>query len=281
MTNQTWRKQTWPAPAKINLFLHIVGQRADGYHLLQTAFQFLTLADELTFSPADTLQVEGDLSGVTMEQNLVYRAASTLKQHSTIAQGCHIAIKKYIPDGAGLGGGSSDAATTLLALNKYWQCHLSLQQLCEIGVKLGADIPVFIKGHAAWAEGIGEILTPISPPEPYYLVAVPDVKIATPEIFTDKSLTRDSPLRKMHTTFFEDCRNDCEPVARRRYPQVDNLLNWLNQFALARMTGTGSAIFAPFESKADALHAFDAKPDQCQAFVTKGKNLSQTVDFLK
>jgi 4-diphosphocytidyl-2-C-methyl-D-erythritol kinase len=265
-----------PAPAKLNLFLHVTGQRADGYHELQTVFQFIELADEITLHPRDDAQIRlmSPLPGVDEQDDLTLRAATLLAESAGIASGANISLKKRIPMGAGLGGGSSDAASVLCGLNEMWGLGLSRQQLAGLGGKLGADVPVFINGHAAWAEGTGDILTAVELPEPDYLLVVPPVHVSTAEIFGDPALTRDSsPIRILD--FHEGkVGNDLEKVVRRNYPQVDEVMTWLQQFASPRMTGSGAGVFIEVDSRQAGQHIADQAPPQWQCFVTRGMNTS-------
>ncbi len=267
---------SWPAPAKINLFLHITGRRDDGYHLLQTAFQFLNFGDDITFDVRDDGEVNrlDDVPGVAPEQDLIVRAARELQKHANTPKGVDIRINKRLPMGGGLGGGSSDAATTLVALNCLWGLGLSEDQLAEIGLGLGADVPVFVRGYAAWAEGVGENLTPIELPEPWFLVVIPSCQVPTGEIFSDSRLTRDSESIKMPAFLAGHSENVCEPVVRKRYPEVDKALNWLSNFSQARMSGTGACVFAPFQSEVEAEQVMSQLPSEWRGFVAKGLNQS-------
>ncbi|MES1195975.1 MAG: 4-(cytidine 5'-diphospho)-2-C-methyl-D-erythritol kinase, partial [Steroidobacter sp.] len=235
----------WPAPAKLNLFLHIVGRRADGYHLLQTAFQFINLCDQLHFyqRPAGVIERVSGADGVLPENDLVIRAARLLTSVAGKSAGVAIELIKHIPMQAGLGGGSSDAATTLVALNQLWSLGLGVDQLAELGLKLGADVPVFVRGRAAWAEGVGEILTPLELPEPWFLVIQPPVSVSTAEVFQSSELTRDTPVTTIRAFRAGEGRNDCAKAVCSRYPQVLQALEWLGQYAEARLTGTGACIF--------------------------------------
>lgn len=268
----------WPAPAKINLFLHITGRRADGYHLLQTVFQFLDYGDELDFELTGdgTLQRQGDvLPGVMPEQNLILRAARALQQATGTQFGAVISLRKRLPIGGGLGGGSSDAATTLVALNHLWRAGLTIDQLAEIGLRLGADVPVFVRGQAAWAEGVGEQLTPLPDlPTPWYLVIAPDCQVSTAEIFSAPELTRDAQALKIPPFLRGQGGNVCEPVVRSRYPEVAQALDWLSRYAPARMSGTGACIFAAFETEAQAQEVFRQLPTVWRGFVAQGLNES-------
>ena len=256
------------APAKLNLFLHITGRHADGYHQLQTLFQLLDFGDNMEF----TLAAPGVLAlhsqsatrhiAIPLDDNLILQAANQLKALDPGNQGASIRIRKRIPLGAGLGGGSSNAAMTLLALNSIWQLNLGVTQLCEIGVKLGADVPVFIRGCSAWGEGIGERLRPVELAASWYLVITPECAVSTAAIFCHEQLTRNSPAITIADFLGGRARNDCESVTRMLYPEVDAALNWLAQFTDARMTGTGSSVFANFPDKEAADRILEKLPDR-------------------
>lgn len=268
--------QFWPSPAKLNLFLYITGRRADGYHNLQTLFQFLDYGDRLAFSVSDDPQISLSpaIAGVPNEQNLIIRAARLLQQRMAVPRGVSITLDKRLPMGGGLGGGSSNAATTLVALNMLWQCGLSDSELAELGVTLGADVPVFVMGHAAFAEGIGEILQPVSPAEKWYLVAHPGVSIPTPAIFGDPQLTRDTPKRTIDVLLDSIYINDCEPIARKRFYEVEQLVSWLLEYAPSRLTGTGACVFAEFDTQESANEVLSKVPAWVKAFVARGVNIS-------
>ena len=267
---------TLPAPAKLNLMLHITGRRADGYHELQTLFQFLDYGDELSFALRDDgeVRLQTEIVDVPHDSNLIVRAARALKEASGSPFGVDIWLKKILPMGGGIGGGSSDAATTLLGLNHLWQLGWDEDRLAGLGLKLGADVPVFVRGHAAFAEGIGEILTPVTPEEPWYLVLVPQVSVSTAEIFSDPLLTRDTPPIKVRPVPKGNSRNDCLPVVTRRYPEVGNALNLLGKFTEAKLTGTGSCVFGAFPSKAEADKVSALLTETLTGFVAKGANIS-------
>ncbi len=273
-------RKTWAAPAKLNLFLHITGRRDDGYHLLQSVFQFLDYADELEFDLRDDglIALETDFPDVPHEQNLIVKAARSMQHTSAKPMGVSIHIKKILPIGGGLGGGSSNAATTMVALNKLWNCGLDKNQLAEIGLKLGADVPVFIHGHAAWAEGVGESVKGISLPEPWFVVVWPGVEISTQEVFSNASLTRDCSAIKIRD-FLEgqQTQNVCQPVVIEAYPEVAKALDFLDttpSLAKARMTGTGSSVFASYSDKESAEQALNHLPKEWLGFVAKGCNIS-------
>lgn len=267
---------SWPAPAKLNLFLHITGRRQDGYHELQTAFQFLDYGDELQFEITDSpeIKLSTPLAGVNDEDNLIVRAARLLQQHVGSSQGALIHIDKHLPMGGGLGGGSSNAATTLVALNYLWKCGLSGNELAQLGLSLGADVPIFVAGFAAWAEGVGEKLTPITPVESWFVVIKPDCHVSTAEIFSSMELTRDCEPITISRFLSGEGRNVCEEVVKKHYPAVANALNWLAQYASPRMTGTGACIFADVNSQQEAQQILDKLPSIWQGFVAKGCNRS-------
>ena len=272
----------WPSPAKLNLFLYITGQRADGYHTLQTLFQFLDYGDTLTIEPRHdgALRLLTPVASVADEENLIIRAARLLMQAATASgqlppgSGADISIDKRLPMGGGLGGGSSNAATVLVALNHLWGCGLSEEQLATLGLSLGADVPVFVRGHAAFAEGIGEILTPVEPPEKWYRVAHPGVSIPTPTIFRDPELPRNTPVRSISTLLKCEFRNDCEVIARKRFREVDAALSWLLEYAPSRLTGTGACVFAEFDTESAARQVLKQAPEWLQGFVARGVNIS-------
>ncbi|MES0301109.1 4-(cytidine 5'-diphospho)-2-C-methyl-D-erythritol kinase [Citrobacter sedlakii] len=272
----------WPSPAKLNLFLYITGQRADGYHTLQTLFQFLDYGDTIDITPRSDGEIRllTPVDGVAHEDNLIVRAArllmKTAAQHGRLptGSGADIHIDKRLPMGGGLGGGSSNAATILVALNHLWQCGLSVDELAELGIQLGADVPVFVRGHAAFAEGVGEILTPVNPPEKWYLVAHPGVSIPTPAIFNDPDLPRNTPKRSIETLLNCEFSNDCEVIARKRFREVDATLSWLLEYAPSRLTGTGACVFAEFDTESRARQVLEQAPEWLEGFVAKGVNLS-------
>jgi len=269
-----------PAPAKLNLFLHIVGQRPNGYHELQTVFQLLDAGDNMHFkySSASTISLHPDFADIPLKDNLVYKAAKLLQQHSQCSLGAEIVLEKNLPMGGGLGGGSSNAATTLLALNKLWDLKLSLNELAEIGITLGADVPVFVKGFTAWAEGIGEQLTPIKIPEYWYLILTPKSHVSTAQIFSNERLTRDTPKLKIAPALegrdLDHFHNDCETIVTTLYPDIKDAISWLNQFGLGRLTGTGACCFSRFESEAKARQVLNEAQSTFKGFVAKGVHLS-------
>jgi 4-diphosphocytidyl-2-C-methyl-D-erythritol kinase len=270
------RALTLPAPAKLNLMLHILGRRADGYHELQTLFQFLDHGDELTFTARTDGQIRlhTDLPGVDHDSNLIVRAARLLQTHSARTLGADIALIKRLPMGGGIGGGSSDAATTLLGLDHLWQTHLGEARLAAIGLTLGADVPVFVRGRAAFAEGVGERLQPVELSEPWYLVVAPQVSVSTAEIFSDPELTRNTPAITVRSLLAGGGHNDCQPVVERRYPEVRNALSLLNKLVPARMTGTGACVFGSFPNKGEADKVCRQLPADLPAFIAQGRNIS-------
>ena len=267
---------TLPSPAKLNLFLHITGRRKDGYHDLQTVFQLLDYGDQLTLTaikkPRITLTTQ--LDGLLPEDNLVVQAAMALQKATNCDWGCEIQLQKKLPMGAGLGGGSSNAATTLVGLNFLWQCGLSLDQLSLIGRQLGADVPVFVQGKSAFAEGIGEQLTPMALSKPWYLVVTPKIRVSTTEIFSHSELTRNSPAIKIRALSEERHRNDCQSVVEALYPEVKQVLVWLQRFKNPLMTGTGASVFCRFDTEVAARQAQTEIPEKWNSFVARGTNLS-------
>lgn len=283
----------WPAPAKLNLFLHVTGRRGDGYHELQTVFQFLERGDRLAFNPRGDGHIRrlGEVPGVAPEADLVVRAALALR--ARVARddlGADVTVDKQLPLGGGLGGGSSDAATTLVALDRLWGLGLGESVLAEVGLALGADVPVFVRGAAAWAEGIGERLTPVALDEPWFAVVHPGISVSTGAIFGAPELTRDTPRSTMPrfsrgsggasvTAILAATRNDCEPVVVARHPEVAAALAWLRSRAgLARMTGTGACVFAPFPGFREAQAAVQNLPPGWRAIVARGRNRSPLLD---
>ncbi len=277
----SWGK-SWPAPAKLNLMLRIVGRRADGYHLLQTVFQFVDLADQLRFrlrNDGVIFRVSA-IEGVSEEHDLSVRAARLLQSEAGVAAGADIELVKNLPMGAGLGGGSSDAATTLLALNHLWGAGLTIEQLAELGLRLGADVPVFVHGFAAWAEGVGEHLEPVDLPEVWYLLLFPPCHVATGEIFSTPELTRDSARITIADFFAGSRENDCMPIVCKSYPEVAKAIDWLGNYAEARLTGTGATVFAAFDSKDDAQQVLEQLPEKLPGVVARGLNRSPVMEML-
>lgn len=274
------RPDPWPAPGKLNLFLHIVGRRADGYHRMQTAFQFIDLCDEIRFwqRPAGVIERVGDVPGVPPEHDLSIRAARRLRALGGPRDaGVAIEVVKRLPMQAGVGGGSSDAATVLTGLNKLWGIGLSMDELAAIGLELGADVPVFVRGRAAWAEGVGEELTPMDFPTPWYLLVRPNVSVPTAEVFKAPELTRDSAIITIRGFLETGGRNDCEPVVRVRFPEVAEALDWLGRIASARLTGTGSCVFAAMPGEPAARAALADLPSRWRGHVVRGLNRSPLI----
>ncbi|KFZ31572.1 kinase [Pseudidiomarina salinarum] len=272
-----------PAPAKLNLFLHITGRRDDGYHLLQTLFQFVDQADELTFTTSRAAGIDFTCSTQALAgtDNLVVRAANLLRERYAPNAGANIHLEKRLPHGGGLGGGSSDAATTLLALRQLWQLDISDRQLQQLGLQLGADVPVFLGGQAAFAEGVGEQLRPTRPPTAWYLIVHPGIAVATADIFRHPDLPRQHQPLKLDDWNWENTRNDCELLVRRLYPEVANALDWLVEYAPARLTGTGACIFGRFSSQQKAHAALQQMPDRWTGFVAQGINESPVCQLLR
>ena len=272
----------WPSPAKLNLFLYINGRTENGYHELQTLFQFVDHGDELTIQANDSgeITISPEIEGVPLKDNLIWKAATALQRFANCSYGAHIDLHKILPMGGGIGGGSSNAATALVALNYLWQTNLSDDELAKIGLALGADVPVFVRGFSAFAEGVGEKLSPAHPDEKWYLVVRPNVSIATADIFGHPDLTRNTPKRDLETLLNKPSVNDCEKIVRMLYPEVDKQLSWLLQYAPSRLTGTGSCVFAEFSSQNEANKVLEQLPDNVSAFVAKGKNISPLYETL-
>jgi 4-diphosphocytidyl-2-C-methyl-D-erythritol kinase len=276
----------WPAPAKLNLFLHILGRRPDGYHELQTCFQFVDLQDEISIRVRDDAVIHRltEIPGVSEESDLCVRAARALQAASGCALGADIGLLKRIPLGGGLGGGSSDAATCLVALNHLWGLHWPKEQLAAIGLKLGADVPVFVFGRVAWAEGVGERLTPLYPPdapaETNYLILKPNVSVPTAAVFQDPELTRNSAPITIHGFLKSGGRNDCLGVVRRRYPEVAQALDWLSAYGSARLTGTGACVFLACETYDRGREIMRELPPASEAYVARGLNDSPLLERL-
>lgn len=267
-----------PAPAKLNLFLHIIGRRADGYHLLQSVFQLIDHCDSLDFYVRADRQIHrlNQVHGVPEENDLVVRAAKLLQQHCNIQQGAEIYLHKCLPMGGGVGGGSSDAATTLLALNKLWQCNLSKESLMQLGLQLGADVPFFIFGENAFVEGIGEQIQAVSTPEQWFVVIEPGVHVPTPTIFSSKELTRNTkPVRiaDFSSAANVEWKNDMQAVACALHPEIAAVINWLKQFEInqgdAKMTGSGSCVFCAFPSEDAAKKVLQQVPNRWTSWITK------------
>ncbi len=282
MMAEMWRG--WPAPAKLNLFLHITGRRADGYHELQTLFQFVDFGDVLDFQPRSDREIRRarPLPGVAEAQDLTVRAARALAARcGDAARGVDIQVHKRLPLGGGLGGGSSDAATTLVALNHLWGCGLATDALAELGLALGADVPVFVRGRAAWAEGVGERLEPVRLPEPWFVVLAPGVTVSTAEVFCAPELIRNSRPITIRAFLAGAGQNVCEPVVRARYPDVDRALRALAAYGEARMTGTGACVFAAFPSEAAARATWSALQSEWTGFVAPARNRSPLAERLR
>ena len=268
--------QTFLAPAKINLFLHITGRRANGYHTLQSVFQLLDFYDTIHLKPTQTGKIKrvNDIANVPASQDLCVQAAIALQQATACKLGVDIAVEKCIPMGGGLGGGSSDAATVLIALNHLWQTNLSRKQLMQIGLTLGADVPVFIFGQNAWAEGVGEQLSAIDLAPHYYVVLTPQVHVSTAQVFANSALTRDTKPLKIadfsRDTNSEVFRNDLEAVVCKEFPAVASTLKWLSQYGKARMSGSGASVFLAVNSQTKADEILAQKPENIAGFVAKG-----------
>lgn len=268
--------EVWPAPAKLNLLLRVVGRRSDGYHLLQTVFQFIDLADRIAFFPRSDrrIRLKNPLPGIAETQDLTVRAARLLQEKKNVPTGVDIELEKILPIGGGLGGGSSDAAAALLVLNRIWKLGCSTQELMDLGLKLGADVPIFVYGHSAWAEGVGEVLEPIDPPESWYVVLVPECHVSTAKVFCSDKLTRDNApvtIERFNSGFTG---NDCLPVVSVLYPPVKKALDQLSRFGDARLTGTGACVFLACENSGSASKIARELEDQYTVFVVKGCNRS-------
>jgi 4-diphosphocytidyl-2-C-methyl-D-erythritol kinase len=270
----------WPSPAKLNLFLHINGRYNNGYHQLQSLFQILDYGDELAFdvNHCDKITLADPIAGVADADNLIIRAALLLKQslpdNRSQNLGCHIHLKKRLPMGGGIGGGSSNAATTLLVLNQLWNCQLSETKLATLGLALGADVPIFVHGRTAFAEGVGEQLQPVNLSAKNYLVLFPDSHISTADIFSLPDLPRNTQKINFKDYSFTNTHNDCQELVCERYPNVAKALHWLLEYAPSRMTGTGACVFATFEHRKDALDVQALLPKSAVSFVASGVNVS-------
>jgi len=282
--NKALWAERWPAPAKLNLMLRIVGQRADGYHLLQTVFQFIDLCDWITFHPVDDgrVSLQKTIPGVAEADDLTVRAAKLLKAETGCESGVCIEVEKNLPMGGGLGGGSSDAATTLVVLNKLWGLQLSQEKLMKLGLALGADVPVFVYGYSSWAEGVGEKLEKISLEELWVVVIKPECHVNTKEIFSAKNLTRNSKSIRIPDFIAGQHQNDCIEVVSQRYRSVKEALAALSEFSEARLTGTGACVFSQFDSKDAAVNAYESlKKNKWQVYLAKGVNESPLFSSLK
>lgn len=268
--------QRFPCPAKLNLFLYINGKRPDGYHELQTLFQFLDFGDWLQIAVRQDgkITLSPPFAGIDTEENLIYRAARLLQDETGCTLGADLYLDKILPLGGGVGGGSSDAATTLVALNRLWRTGLSTERLCALGLRLGADVPIFIHGKAAFAEGVGEKITYCAPPEKWYLVLKPAVSVSTAHIFAHPALPRNTPKKTLSRLLRENYANDCQKLVLDQYPEVEETLRWLLQYAPARLTGTGACVFAQFDDEQSAQAVFRDKPEKLFGFVAKGVNIS-------
>jgi len=271
VNQEAWRRR-WPAPAKLNLFLHVVGRRADGYHLLQTVFRLIDLVDWIEFSPREdsAIRLAEPLPGVPEDADLTVRAARLLQEAGAVRTGVTIRVAKRIPIGGGLGGGSSDAATTLIALNERWDAGLSRAELSALAVRLGADVPFFLLGRNAFAEGIGERLTPLDLGPAWYVVITPQVAVSTREIFSSTALTRDTKPLTITAFFAGLGRNDLEPVVCGRFPQVARALEWLKGFGDARMSGSGASVFAAFRTESEARAVVARIPGEWCGIAVRG-----------
>ncbi len=276
----------FPSPAKLNLFLHIVGQRSNGYHELETVFQFLDYGDELAIRSTEDSEIKllTPIAGVNNNDNLIVKAAKLLQKATKIPLGAEIKLDKKLPMGGGLGGGSSNAATVLIALNLLWQTKLSYEQLAKLGLTLGADVPIFVHGFAAFAQGVGEQLTPVTPKEAVYLVTKPNCSISTQAVFTAKELTRNTKKLDLNAAsidqIIEQSHNDCQALVIKHYPEVAKLLAWLIEYAPSQMTGTGACIFSRFDTEQQARRVADLLPPSVESFVAKGVNQSSLHRYL-
>ncbi|MGB2265087.1 MAG: 4-(cytidine 5'-diphospho)-2-C-methyl-D-erythritol kinase [Glaciecola sp.] len=266
----------WPSPAKLNLFLHINGQLDNGYHELQTLFQLLDYGDELFFTPnaSGSVKLLTEFNGVPHNDNLIIKAANLLLPYKHNSQGCDIEISKRLPMGGGIGGGSSNAATTLVALNALWGIHLSTEKLCQLGLTLGADVPVFVNGLSTFASGVGEKFTPTEITQQVYLVAVPNCHVSTASVFQHEELPRNTPLIQFNDYIFDNTHNDCEKIVTKLYPDIAKALHRLLEYAPSRMTGTGACVFAIFDDVESAQVAHDALKDELTVFIARGVNQS-------
>lgn len=266
----------WPSPAKLNLFLHINGRNANGYHELQSLFQILDVGDDLAFEVTQSPQIDlkTPIEGVPSANNLIVKAALLLQQHTRSQLGCNIWLKKRLPMGGGIGGGSSNAATVLVALNYLWNCQLDKEELSALGLQLGADVPIFVSGRTAFAEGVGEKIYPIDLQSQTYLVVFPNCHVSTADIFQAEELPRNTPKIQFEQYSFEDTHNDCEKVVCNRHPEVANILHRLLEYAPSRMTGTGACLFAVFDDAEKAKKLMEKLPENYTSFVSKGVNLS-------
>ena len=283
-TQSNGKPLRFPSPAKLNLFLYINGKLPNGYHELQTLFQFLDFGDWLEISIREEdnqILLTPEIPNLKTEDNLIYRAAKLLQEKANIQLGANIHLDKILPMGGGIGGGSSNAATALIALNYLWQANLSIDELAKLGLTLGADVPIFVHGHAAFAEGVGEKITYCEPAEKWFVVLKPDDSISTAAIFQDSNLPRNTPKKSLEQLLSEPYVNDCEKVVINHYSNVEKALNWLLQYAPARLTGTGACVFAEFDHEAEAQAVFRQKPEEFFGFIAKGLNVSPLHAMLK
>lgn len=266
----------WPSPAKLNLFLHITGRYDNGYHQLQSLFQLLDYGDQLAFELRhdDSVRMATTLAGVADDENLIIRAARLLQQHCQLKQGCDIHLHKVLPMGGGIGGGSSNAATTLVVLNHLWQCHLPLTELARLGLSLGADVPIFVHGQTAFAEGVGEQVYPANIESKCYLVAYPNCHISTASVFAAKDLPRSTAKIRWQDYSFDTTHNDCEKLVCQQHEEVANLLQWLIEYAPSRMSGTGACVFAIFDNAEAAKEVLKTLPPNYHGFIANGVNRS-------
>lgn len=277
---------TLTSPAKLNLFLHINGQHANGYHELQTVFQILDRGDTMHFEvrPEPGITIRPDFEAIPLEDNLVYRAAILLQKHAKTSQGADIRLQKRLPMGGGVGGGSSNAATTLLALNALWRLNYDRRKLADLGLQLGADVPVFVQGKSAWAEGVGEQITPLDLGENWYVVLSPKCHVSTAQIFSHERLTRDTPKMKIAPALgvrdIENLNNDCQSIVTELYPEINRVISWLDQFGSGRLTGTGACCFCRVDSEAKAQQVLNEARSEFEGFIAKGVNLSPAIQRL-
>lgn len=284
LSSQPGKPNRFPSPAKLNLFLYINGKLPNGYHELQTLFQFLDFGDWLEIAVREQdnrILITPEFPNLKTEENLIYRAAKLLQEKANISKGANIHLEKILPIGGGVGGGSSNAATTLVALNHLWNADLSLIELAKLGLTLGADVPIFVHGHAAFAEGVGEKMTYCEPAEKWFVVLKPESAISTAAIFNDPNLPRNTPKRSLEELLAFPYQNDCEKIVINHYPDVENALSWLLQYAPARLTGTGACVFAEFDHETDAQICFQQKPPELFGFIAKGLNVSPLHQRLK